>query len=204
MLVLALTGSSGSGKSTVADHLVLRHGFRRLRFGDPLKTMLGALIASQGQPPDYVKRCLEGDLKTRPVRELAGRTPRHALQSLANGWGRDAIGPDLWVQCWRGTVEPMLRAGPVVAEDCSRFEEVDTVRAMGGLVWRIVRDDGGGGAGGGGGVGGGAGEEPVSDPGQASFEVDANLLNNGAVPALLLHVNQLLRDYVRRQQARNE
>ena len=44
----------------------------------------------------------------------------------------------------------------------------------------------------------------MSDPGQASFEVDANLLNNGAVPALLLHVNQLLRDYVRRQQARNE
>ena len=189
MLVLALTGSAGSGKSTVADHLVLRHGFRRLRFGDPLKTMLGALIASQGQPPDYVKRCLEGDLKTRPVRELAGRTPRHALHALANGWGRDALGPDLWVQCWRGTVEPMLLAGPVVAEDCSRFEEVDTVRAMGGLVWRIVRD------------GESVGEEPVPDPEQASFEVDANLLNNGAVPALLLHVNQLLRDYVRRRQA---
>ena len=194
MLVLALTGSAGSGKSTVADHLVLRHGFRRLRFGDPLKTMLGALIASQGRPPDYVKRCLEGDLKTRPVRELAGRTPRHALHALANGWGREAIGPDLWVQCWRGTVEPMLEAGPVVAEDCSRFEEVDTVRAMGGLVWRIVRTDGDGDRGG--------AEEIAPDPEQASFEVDANLLNNGAVPALLLHVNQLLREYVRREQAR--
>ncbi|TAJ84555.1 hypothetical protein [Reyranella sp.] len=188
MLVLALTGSAGSGKSTVADHLVLRHGFRRLRFGDPLKTMLGALIAAQGQPPDYVKRCLEGDLKTRPVRELAGRTPRHALQSLSQGWGREAIGPDLWVQCWRGAVEPMLQAGPVVAEDCSRFDEVDMVRTMGGLVWRIVRED----------------EAVTPDPEQASFEVDANLLNNGAVPALLLHVNQLLRDHVRRQQTRNK
>ena len=195
MLVLALTGSAGSGKTTVADHLVLRHGFRRLRFGEPLKTMLGALIAAQGRPPDYVKRCLEGDLKTRPVRELAGRTPRHALQSLAQGWGRDMIGPDLWVQCWRGTVEPMLQAGPVVAEYCSRFEEVDMVRAMGGLVWRIVRTDGRTD----GRDGDDSGLATAPDPEQAAFEVDANLLNNGAVPALLLHVNQLLRDYVRRQ-----
>ncbi len=196
MLVLALTGSPGSGKSTVADHLVLRHGFRRLRFGEPLKTMLGALIAAQGRPPEYVKRCLEGDLKTRPVRELAGRTPRHALHALANGWGRDMIGSDLWVQCWRGTVEPMLQAGPVVAEDCSRFEEVDMVRALGGLVWRIVRTDEGAGER----DGADSGLAAAPDPEQAAFEVDANLLNNGAVPALLLHVNQLLRDYVRRQQ----
>ena len=200
MLVLALTGSPGSGKSTVADHLVLRHGFRRLRFGEPLKTMLGALIAAQGRPPDYVKRCLEGDLKTRPVRELAGRTPRHALQSLAQGWGRDMIGPDLWVQCWRGMVEPMLQAGPVVAEDCSRFEEVDMVRALGGLVWRIVRTDGRTD----GRDGDDSGLATAPDPEQAAFEVDANLLNNGAVPALLLHVNQLLRDYVRRQHGKTD
>ncbi len=194
MLVLALTGSAGSGKTTVADHLVLRHGFRRLRFGDPLKTMLGALIAAQGQPPDYVKRCLEGDLKTRPVRELAGRTPRHALQSLAQGWGRESLGPDLWVQCWRGAVEPMLQAGPVVAEDCTRFDEVDMVRALGGLVWRIVRTDER--------DGDDSATATAPDPEQASFDVDANLLNNGAVPALLLHVNQLLREYVRRQQGK--
>ena len=136
--------------------------------------------------PEYVKRCIEGDLKTKPVPELAGRTPRHAMQSLGTGWAREMISPDLWVTCWKGTVAQALKKGPVVAEDCRFFNEYDCVRSLNGLVWRIARD-------------GHGSDGHVSETEQKNFDVDANILNNGSVNALLLRVNQLLRNYVKKQ-----
>ena len=183
-LVVALTGSAGVGKSTVAEYLVGRYGFQRIRFSDPLKHMLAALLSRQGCTPEYVRRCLEGDLKSRAVPELGGRTPRHALQTLGTEWGRTLIDADFWLSCWRRTVEPALRRGPVVADDCRFTNELDAVKAMGGLVWRVARE----------------GCRPASDIAETEhlgFEVDCNLVNNGAVTALLLKVDQQLRAYQR-------
>ena len=181
-LVIALTGTTGVGKTTVADHLVLRHGFQRLRFADPLKQMMSGLLTRQGCPPDYVKRCIEGDLKSLPVPELAGRTPRHAMLTLANGWGW-RLHPDLWVTCWRGAVVQALRKGPVVADDCRSGNEYDAVHGLGGLVWRIARDA--------------SALAGVPEDALPGFECDANLLNNSSVNALLRRIDQLLRDYRR-------
>jgi hypothetical protein len=181
-LVIALTGTTGVGKTTVADHLVLRHGFQRLRFSDPLKQMMSGLLIRQGCQPEYVKRCIEGDLKTLPVPELAGRTPRHAMLTLASGWGW-RLHPDLWVTCWRGAVAQALRKGPVVADDCRSGNEYDAVHGLGGLVWRIARDA--------------SALAGVSEDALPGFECDANLLNNSSVNALLRRIDQLLRDYRR-------
>lgn len=183
-LVIALTGTTGVGKTTVADHLVLNHGFQRLRFSDPLKQMLSGLLVRQGCTSDYVKRCIEGDLKSQPIRELAGRSPRHAMLTLANGWGCRTIHLDLWVTCWRSAVVEALRKGPVVADDCRAGNEYEAVHELGGLVWRIARDVS-------------ALQAGASEDGLPGFDCDANLLNNSSVNALLRHVNQLLRDYRR-------
>lgn len=181
-LVIALTGTTGVGKTTVADHLVLRHGFQRLRFSDPLKQMMSGLLIRQGCQPEYVKRCIEGDLKTLPVPELAGRTPRHAMLTLASSWGW-RLHPDLWVTCWRGAVAQALRKGPVVADDCRSGNEYDAAHGLGGLVWRIARDA--------------STLAGVSEDALPGFECDANLLNNSSVNALLRRIDQLLRDYRR-------
>lgn len=184
-LVVALTGSAGVGKSTIAEYLVGRYGFQRIRFSDPLKQMLSALLLKQGCTPEYARRCIEGDLKTRAVPELGGRTPRHALQTLGTDWGRTLIGADFWLGCWRNAVEPVLRRGPVVADDCRFENEHDAVKAMGGLVWRVARE-------------GCRPDSHVSQTEHLGFDVDFNLVNNGAVTTLLLKVDQQLRAYQRR------
>lgn len=185
-VVIALAGTIGSGKSTVADHLITKHGFQRVRFADPLKGMLSTLLLKQGCTPEYVKRCIEGDLKTKPIPELAGRTPRHAMQTLGTEWGRDRMSPDLWVACWKGQATQLLGKGvPVVAEDCRFFNEFDCVKEMKGLIWRIARS---------------AHEATghVSETEQMNFDVDSNLLNNGSINSLLIRVDQLLRTYKRK------
>ncbi|MFO1157284.1 MAG: hypothetical protein U1E60_00440 [Reyranellaceae bacterium] len=184
-LVIALTGTTGVGKTTVADHLVLRHGFQRVRFSDPLKQMMSALLVRQGCPADYVKRCIEGDLRTQPVPELAGRTPRHAMLTLGMGWGLGSIHPDLWVTCWSGAAGQALKKGPVVADDCRASNEYDAVHALGGQVWRLAR----------------ASAVPLGslEDGLPGIDCDANFLNNSSVSSLLRHVDQLLRDYRRKR-----
>lgn len=131
MKIIALTGLAGCGKSTVASVLA-EYGFGRVRFADPLKTMLRALGLGDAE--------IEGPLKERPCHLLAGRTPRHAMQTLGTEWGRSCIGPDFWVGLWQRTACAVLdHGGRVAAEDCRFPNEAAAARALGGEVWLVLR-----------------------------------------------------------------
>lgn len=58
MNVVGLTGFAGSGKSTVAEYLVEKHGYTRLSFAGPLKKMLRTLNPIIGNPPAFAGRDL--------------------------------------------------------------------------------------------------------------------------------------------------
>ncbi|MBP2232561.1 hypothetical protein J2847_005890 [Azospirillum agricola] len=126
-LVLGLSGLAGSGKSTVANRLVERWGFRREKFSGPLKDMMRGL--------GLTEREIEGDRKEQPCDLLCGATPRWAMQALGTEWGRVQIHPDLWVSAWA------KRAGQglVVADDVRFVNECSAVRALGGFVIRVER-----------------------------------------------------------------
>lgn len=61
--VIGLTGKLKSGKSTIADHLVDRRGFARVRFAGPLKRMSAAFGLTHDE--------IEGDLKEKPSATLS-------------------------------------------------------------------------------------------------------------------------------------
>lgn len=52
-IILGLTGSARSGKTTIAEHLRDAHGFRILSFADPLKKMLRTLDPMIGVEEEY-------------------------------------------------------------------------------------------------------------------------------------------------------
>lgn len=168
--VVALTGLAGSGKSTVADYLVRRHGYVRVKFAGPLKDMCRSI----GLTEDHI----EGSLKELPSPLLAGRTPRFVMQTLGTEWGRDIIGPNFWTGLWCDRASDVLdHGGRVVVDDCRFENEADAVRGYGGLLIRIE------------GRGGVAGSH-ASEAG--AFDVDAVLHNTGSVGELFRRTLEIL------------
>lgn len=136
--VLGLSGAAGSGKSSVAEYLEQRHGYRRLRFVQPMKDALRRMLQSAMLDDHSIERMIEGDLKELPTPVLLGKTPRHAMQTLGTEWGRNCIGGDFWVNITRHTIRALPPATRVVIEDVRFENEASMVRDFGGRVIRLV------------------------------------------------------------------
>jgi hypothetical protein len=162
-IIIGLMGFARSGKGTVADVLVKRHGFVRMKFADGLKNMLRAI--------GLTDREIEGDLKEAPCALLGGKTPRHAMITLGTEWGRDMIHQDLWPMIAERRIQKYM-AERVVFDDCRFLNEVAMIRRHGGLIWRVHRP------------GTGPVRQHPSELEQLEVEPDLNLVNNGTIEEL--------------------
>jgi hypothetical protein len=134
-MIIAIAGRARSGKDTAAQVLV-SEGFSVIRFADPLKDMLRALLASAGYIPDQIESHIEGDQKLRSIPELCDVTARFLMQRLGGEWGRDTIHKDLWV---RLALTRAAKYRDTVIPDCRHFNEADAIRNAGGTVIRVTR-----------------------------------------------------------------
>lgn len=136
--IIGLCGLAGSGKTRIAQALEERHHFIRLPFAGPIKEMARAfgLLSSE----------LMGELKEEPCAALCGRTPRQFMQWLGTEFGREMIGPDVWVNAWRRGLarhleDALVDGAPlrIVSDDVRFANEAGTIRALGGKVIRLTR-----------------------------------------------------------------
>lgn len=128
-VLIAFTGLAGSGKTTAALYLVQNSGFRRTRFAEPLKAMMRALGCTEAE--------IEGDRKELPSELLGGATPRHAMQTLGNEWGRELVFSELWVSAWQKSISE--HAGPIALDDCRYPNEAAAIKTAGGIIVKIER-----------------------------------------------------------------
>jgi hypothetical protein len=118
--VIAIHGRKRSGKGTIADYLTARHQYVVIKFADPLKDMLKVLLQYWNFDEETILRCLEGDLKEVPLKELGGKTSRFAMQTLGTEW-RELIDSGLWVNIAIHRIRQAIQDGKRVVVDDLRF-----------------------------------------------------------------------------------
>lgn len=91
LTLIALCGRAGSGKDTVAQHLVQRYGFVTASFAEAPRQMLEALLAVADVDHAWL---FERDKKERTMPTI-GLSYRQMMQTLGTEWGR-GLDADLW------------------------------------------------------------------------------------------------------------
>lgn len=166
--VIGLTGFASAGKDTVADLLAMHFGFRKFAFADALRGEVASAygldlryfidprlknealsaLALDNAPFGFVgavafaagkeSRAKDGEVSRDWLAEP--RSPRQIMQ----WWGteyRRRQSPRYWTSVLVERINYAKRDGCTrfVITDCRFENEVDTLRAMGGLLWQIKR-----------------------------------------------------------------
>lgn len=115
IVVIGLAGASGSGKTTTAEHI--RTWCRE-----------EGIVYYQNSFARILKECLcrifgwtmyqldDQEFKSTPNADCSGMTPRQAMISLGDGWGRCQISNDIWVKKVKNYFDDVVR-GHVIALD---------------------------------------------------------------------------------------
>jgi hypothetical protein len=128
-----------AGKSTVADMLADEYRYKVISFAAPLKETVGAFLREMGMNPfRVIDHLYEPNYKERIIPEL-GVTSRHLMQTLGTEWGRQCIHPNVWTDAWVRRVADIPTDMCVVADDVRFPNEIEAVRSVGGMIWRIDR-----------------------------------------------------------------
>jgi len=130
-----------SGKSTIAEYLVHRHGYVRVPFAETLKNMVRSLLYDMDYTAEQIAALEAGDKKGKFC-DFSDVTLRTVYQTLGTDWGRNMISPCLWTRIWERKALRIARDGlatGVVVDDVRFADELSTVARIGGQVWCVRR-----------------------------------------------------------------
>lgn len=162
MTLITISGSKGSGKTTLGKYIEHNLKFTRIPMAKPLKDMLLAM----GLTEDHIS----GDLKEVPTDMLCGRSPRYAMQTLGTEWGRILVGQELWVNMW---LRQVALHDDVVCDDVRYPNEMAIVKECNGITVSIRR------------TGFEGADAHTSELHAASMKTDITIWNDGSIEDML-------------------
>jgi hypothetical protein len=137
--IIAVAGRIGAGKSSAADYLEKKHGYKQVALAEPLKRIA---MEVYGLEKRHVFGTQEDKAELLPhVSDEWGdaRTPRQILEHLGTE-GFRAIDPDTWVKLMVRRAKDLISEGwGVVVPDARLPNEFEAVWSMGGEVWLVEK-----------------------------------------------------------------
>lgn len=144
--IIGLTGAAGSGKDTLAKHLVEKHGYTRLAFADPIKFALNQLYG-------WTMAMWENrEWKENPCVYVRGNpkvclSPRQLAQWYGTEGGREIFGDNCWVKvleqhiwsAWEPNFKDDAPLKKFVVSDVRFDNEASALRALHGVILKIER-----------------------------------------------------------------
>lgn len=144
--LIGLVGKAGVGKDTIAAALHDRHGHERVAFADALKTAAYhsnplVSLAGDGSPERSRLAYRLADVVDMHGWDGAKRELPDVRRYLQHyGMALREIMPGCWIDVAVDRIVGLLEAGtPVVVTDVRFADEVQAIRALGGLVARVER-----------------------------------------------------------------
>lgn len=173
--LVGITGLARSGKDTVGQYLVMRRGYHRMAFADPLKEAMAALF---GVPLEE----FHSDALKDETSIYWKLTRREMLQQGADAL-RIKFGDDLFTKRWFEAYLNLADYEDVVVTDVRSDQEAQTIRDLGGKVIQVTRK--------GAGLAGAAGQHRT-ERGVSPELIDVVIENNLTVAELWASVEAFL------------
>lgn len=179
-MIIGLSGYARSGKDTIADHLVEKHGFIKLSFATPMREALYRLDPEIRDSGNLTYGfCQAVDLFG--WEEMKNHFPsyRGLMQRMGTEVGRDMFGENFWVE---QAFKQIPDGANVVFADTRFLNEAEAIRAAGGQIWRTDRP------------GINAANNHISEVNLDDYDFDHRILNYGPLEELHTVVTTLLTD----------
>tara|TARA_Y100000758_G_scaffold223123_1_gene161109 strand:- start:2088 stop:2684 length:597 start_codon:yes stop_codon:yes gene_type:complete len=138
-MLIGLVGLISSGKDTVANRLVTKHGYKRDSFADPLKDAVSKIF-------NWDRKLLEGNTSEgRKWREQPDAfwskkmgkevTPRLILQQF----GTEVMRGQMYDGIWVDSLIARYKGKKTVVSDTRFQNEIKTIKAHGGVIVLVKR-----------------------------------------------------------------
>lgn len=145
-MLIGLCGLKGSGKDTLANHLVGCHGFVKISFSESLKDIVSQMFGWDREmldgstEPDRVWRETVDPFWSKEL-GILDFSPRYALTFIGTDLFRDVFDKNIWVKvCKKKIVRNLDQGKRIVISDCRFLNEVDLIKNLGGHIGHVYRD----------------------------------------------------------------
>lgn len=146
-MIISLTGLIGSGKDTVADHLIKKYDFVQLSFAGSVKDALAVIFGwdremLEGKTKEHRDKRNEVDTWWATQLGIPHFTPRFAMTTFGTDVMRKHFDDRIWLLSIKNKISRLQQKNPninIVISDARYVNELNMLKELGSLSIRIIR-----------------------------------------------------------------